>query len=291
LTELSRSASFLLKQSTLMERRGRPDRAYEAVRRAVSYEPDDFAALTILDRGITTAAGAAEILPMLDEIRERHPDQVIVLNVTAKCLDLTGRTEEAIRMYEETIRLHPKDPRTYTRLAIILIQQGKMREAEGLLRQALDLDPNSTGALLALVQVLRAGQRWEEMVDALNGILAATPTKHEVWCDLGLVLLEIDRDRSAIRAFRESLAYQPDFGPALRGLTATLANTGQHAEAIEVAQRWTIVEPNNVDSHFAHAQLAAALNRRDVAVRACQRVVQLRPDHAGARRLMARLQP
>ncbi|MEK7745524.1 MAG: tetratricopeptide repeat protein, partial [Elusimicrobiota bacterium] len=72
----------------------------------------------------------------------------------ANLLVKNGRMEEAVRRYEEALRIKPDYPEALNNLGALLFRQGRLAEAEGRLREAARLSPghakahNNLGAVL-----------------------------------------------------------------------------------------------------------------------------------------------
>ncbi len=75
---------------------------------------------------------------------------------------------EGIRTIEELHKLrisNPDDPRVLTALAVVLKRGGRGKEAEGLLRQAVDMDPESAPVLNNLANVMLGFGRIEQAIE------------------------------------------------------------------------------------------------------------------------------
>ena len=94
--------------------------------------------------------------------------QIVLANALAGLKDQDG----AIRELEASMQLAPDDSRPYTSLGSIKATQGKGQEAEAAYRKAVEIDPKSVGARLALAYYLWSEKRLPEtekvLVDALR---------------------------------------------------------------------------------------------------------------------------
>jgi tetratricopeptide (TPR) repeat protein len=95
----------------------------------------------------------------------------------------------ALLDYSRAAELKPTDYRPYQRMGSIYLTQGRLPEAEGALRQALDLNPTEVGALTDLAQVLY-GVGQQEAAVALWKRAASFPKSSEARYHLGIVALE-----------------------------------------------------------------------------------------------------
>ena len=77
---------------------------------------------------------------------------------------MKGRMQDAVRHYEEAIRLNPEFPFPYTSLGVVLIRQGRLRDAIPVLERATELHPDFAGAFSNLGAALAGRGRIEEAI-------------------------------------------------------------------------------------------------------------------------------
>jgi tetratricopeptide (TPR) repeat protein len=140
---------------------------------------------------------------------------------------LTSREKEGIRLFREAADIDPADPEPPRALALALQRQGDYREAEQVLRKAIQtLDEQRTWQLhLTLAQLLtELGEKNEDTAlydDALKEINTAIPLKPlnpDVRFQAGMVWHRLEDDRRAAKHFRESLRLDPNHIDAARNL-------------------------------------------------------------------------
>ena len=160
------------------------------------------------------------------------------------------RTDEAIALYREALRMHPKFEEAHVNLGAVLSQAGHPNEAKEEFKQAIRLKPNDANAYNDLGAILGSGHIDESMalfekavelnpgyVDARKNLgqaldaegriaeavaqyqeavrLRPDPDAHYL---LGLDLEKLGRDQEAIIQLTEALKGQPDNPPAQRAL-------------------------------------------------------------------------
>lgn len=80
----------------------------------------------------------------------------------ARLYQMSGRSDRAIELYEETLRLDSTNAEAQNDLGVALWQRGKRTEAEAAFRRATALDPYSSTAHLNLGLALRSEKRMAE---------------------------------------------------------------------------------------------------------------------------------
>lgn len=118
----------------------------------------------------------------------------------AQCLEQLGRAEDAEATYLSAIDLAPGDPALLCAYGGLLFKTGRRAEAEGVLRQALAIDPQGTVALNNLAHLLLENRCIDE-AEVLLGRAAGLPdTPPEVWVNFAVL-------RAAQNRLDESLAF------------------------------------------------------------------------------------
>jgi len=175
------------------------------------------------------------------------------------------------------IEARPTDAAARSRYAIFLQQQGRVSEAVGHFRSALDLAPRSTeyGYNLALA-LLSDGQAG----DALS-VLDQQPSRAADALVLrGAVLNALARPAEAATALRQSVAADPNNADTLYDLVLTLLKVDASAEAAKLLDTGRRRFPRVSKIHAASGMVAYLLGRNADAVRAYETAVQLEPGGA-----------
>ncbi len=194
--------------------------------------------------------------------------------------------------------------------------------------RAAALDPALAAAYLCRGKVLEALDRWSEALDAYTRAGVLAPHDPEPAYRSGLVLARhSDRPEAAGAHYREALARDRTYRPAVKALMDLLVAQGRCAEADTVAEEggfaaWSVgqrvqarvklgdcfleagdpaaardhlgaavaLDAESVKAWWLLAQADFALARDVEAAEACRRVLALDPDHAGARELLDALE-
>jgi tetratricopeptide (TPR) repeat protein len=140
----------------------------------------------------------------------------IVAGIRAKDLS-------AIGTLQTMLKVSPNPMPITINTAKILRSHGLVREAEGLLRRALEKDAGSILAQSELGKVLHAQGRFAEAHDVLSKAHALSPKNLHRLCLLGEIELATGDAESAAKHFKQALAIDSDDEKARAGLV-TAAN-------------------------------------------------------------------
>ena len=159
-----------------LTKQGRLDAAWQLIAQALREHPDD---LNLLYTRAMLAEKRGDLGGLERDLRaiiEREPDNSLALNALGYTLaDRTTRYDEARRLIERAYALNPGDPAILDSLGWVNYRQGRLGEAETLLRQAFERMPD-----------------------------------HEVAAHLGEVLWTAGKQDEARQIWRQALSAKPD---------------------------------------------------------------------------------
>lgn len=185
----------------------------------------------------------------------------------------------------------PEAHANQTELGKLLAAQGKLTEAEVVLREVLTRSPHDAVATSHLARVLLGLNRRHEALQLIDGFLLSNNTSGAP--DLLLlraqVLALLQLFPAAVSAFRQAIDAAPFNGTAELGLAMALGESGQVAHA-ELAARQAIAK--GADSPGTRYVLGRALcdaRRFDDAEAEFRHVLRLQMDHPAAHASLAEL--
>jgi tetratricopeptide (TPR) repeat protein len=146
-----------------------------------------------------------------------------------------GDWEEALRRYQEAIRIYPgytrTDPALNINLGDVYFKLGKLRDATEALERAIVLAPASSSAHYNLGLVYARLGRYQEAEAPIRKALALKPEFPEASNALGRVLLEMGRAEEAISELDAALLQRPQFPEAHFNRGLALQTLGRREEA------------------------------------------------------------
>jgi tetratricopeptide (TPR) repeat protein len=199
-------------------------------------------------------------------------------------LDEQGQTEEAIRQYQEALRLKPGYADAHNNLANALLKQGRIDEAIRQFQEALRLKPDHANAHNNLGDALLKKGQIDEAIRQYQEVIRLKPDSADAHNDLGDALLKKGQIDEAIRQFQEAIRLKPDYVDAHNNLGVALGMKGQIDEAMRQFQETIRLKADHAE---AHNNLGIALGKKgqtDEAIHQYQEALRLKPDYADARR-------
>src|SRR5208282_4655762 len=159
-----------------------------------------------------------------------------------------GNLDEAIRQFQEALRLKPDHADAHNNLGNVLLQKGNVDEAIVHFQRALQIKPDYA----------------------------------EAHYNLGDALLQKGNVDEAIAHFQRALQITPDFAEAHNNLGGALLKMGNVNKAISHYQRALQIKPDSAEAHYHLGNALLQKGNVDEAIAHFQKALQSTPDYAKA---------
>jgi len=125
------------------------------------------------------------------------PSNAHAWSLRGRALVRLGRRDLAQAVYWEAVRRLPDNPVVRVQLALLLEEEGRLREAEALLREVHDVDPKNEGARVEFAQILSRTGRVPEAEALLRRSVDEMPNEPIIVFTLACLLIAWDRPSEA----------------------------------------------------------------------------------------------
>ncbi|HSW40124.1 MAG TPA: tetratricopeptide repeat protein, partial [Acidobacteriota bacterium] len=334
--ETERKAAMLLRQGLEAYQKNDLPGAEELIRQAIDLNPDAVDALYYygvitlaqakFDQAAEAMRRAAEVAEIMKSVpspmREVYTkiaqtsreqlDQIPIIRA-----DYTLREEnfdEAIRLFEEILKVNPEQADVHARLSIALTQVDRLDDAAAAVERAIKLAPEEEGfkALKEQIRITRenkALQRAQSLLDEgtklmkadnnagalvkLEEALKLTPQDKQapIWRQKGRALAALKRADEAESAFKKAieLASPKDSYEYRMSFAQFYLDSEQFEKAVDVMADSAAV--GDRDPEKVLLELAESTRNREyrLAEAALERVIKINPDNANAHYDLGRL--
>lgn len=166
-----------------------------------------------------------------------------------------GRAEQALGGLAAVLRAEPKHPAARRSLALLLVQRGRMSEAQAALREGLALLPDQPdwAMLLARIQIEAADPGGA--LGTLEKTLPHARNRADYHAMMGTVLQMLSRHGEALAHYEIAVRMEPRAGRWLAGLGISLDEEKRFTEARDAYRR-------ALDTRALDAQLQAFVERK-----------------------------
>lgn len=194
----------------------------------------------------------------------------------AACYEKNGNREKAIEDYKKAMVFSPKDKELYYNAGRLLSATGKYKEADGMLRQAIERDKGYSAAIHEEIKVLT------QLRDYAGGVkmtqLAIDDKKSAQNLYAHAVMNDSLKNYSeAEKYYRNARKEDERFTKASAGLALTLIKTGKVDEAMKICEESLKKDPGNTDLLFAKSLASAGKKDYQNAINDITKVILTKP--------------
>ena len=169
-------------------------------------------------------------------------------NNLGTALEKKGQINEAIRQYQEAIRLKADSIEARNNLGVALGRKGQMDEAIKQFQEAIRLKPDYADPHNGLGIAFDKGGQIDEAIRQLQEAIRLKPDHADAHYNLGVAFYQQGRTAEAIRQFQEVIRLKPDHAEAHNNLGTALGLGGQTAEAIRQFQEALRLKPDYAEA-------------------------------------------
>ena len=162
------------------------------------------------------------------------------------------------------------------------LQGGRLQEAEGAYRRALDLAPNHPDTLHHLGLLLYRLNRFDEAITTISRAIEQAPASPLYSFNLGVVAQKAARPDEAIRAYRQAVTLNPRHLEAWINLGNVLKDRGALPESIEAYQQALTVNPSHADTHNNLGAAFKEQGEMERALASYRQAIHVKPTHVEA---------
>jgi MSHA biogenesis protein MshN len=148
-----------------------------------------------------------------------------------------GRLEAAVARYGDALRSDPRHVPARQSLVVLMLEQGRSADAQGLLRDGINAVPTNTQWPMLLARLQVEGGDMASATQTLERSLAQAQGQAEYHAFLATVLQMQSRHGDAIPQYEASLRLNPDSGRWLTGLAISLEEEKRVPEARDAYRR------------------------------------------------------
>jgi tetratricopeptide (TPR) repeat protein len=211
-----------LDRAWLLYQQSRYDMAEEQLRLALTEDPEDAHALSLL----ALCLSELERFPEATDAAQRAigilPDLPFAHFALAQVFHARNRYDEALDAILEAIQLDSEVPMFFALLAAIHLAKRRWSDALQAADEGLQLDPEHVDCTnIRAIALVKLGRR-DEAASAIEGALGRSPESARTHANQGWAHLESADHQKALEHFREALRLDPDNDWARQGIVEAL---------------------------------------------------------------------
>ncbi len=246
-----------VEQAVQQNIRGEVASAIESLEQALQEVPDDVYARQILSSAYQTHGEYEKAYEMIRGVEERQPHDSGTVGAVGSALLVLNRVAEAEQKFQRALELEPRSGSARLGLARIARRRHNEQEALALLREAIEIDPGSSG-----------------------------PAAHHA---IGRLHLDKRELAEARQAFQQALEIDAMYGPGYDGLAQVLLEEGKPDEALPLLATALRYHPAQPQTLSTLAQILRDRGELEQAIKLCERALEISPKFAVAYNNLGRI--
>jgi tetratricopeptide (TPR) repeat protein len=233
----------------------------------------DIQALFTKAQGFENEQRWSEAFSTYSEILKFEPHNALAHSRLGAISEKLGATDNAVRSYQEALRLNPGQSEArqalegyYVNRGVMLRRNNQLDESAGMFRQAINLNPSSANAHFELGQVLEQRGQANEAITEYQEAIKIDPDKSTAHTRLAALYATQGQNQRAVQEYQEVLRLNPQDPAAYHGLGVAYNELGQREQAIASLQQ--AVRFYLIAGHREKAQPAYDLQKKLMAEKA-----------------------
>ena len=213
------------------------------------------------------------------EKRLANTKDIRLLFSKAHILEQTGKSEEALELYEQILELDPTYDHAYIHIGLIHWSNLDYQKSVVNFRKCIELNPADPYAYYMAASGLNILDRNEEALKEINGSIKIEPEEPRFHYAKSIVQASLKDLDGAEESIKKALKKKPVDPEYLTTLGRILTDNGRYGDALKACQKAVNIEPESMTRvhHLAHVHYA--MGNYDEAIKCHDRILQTEPDN------------
>ncbi len=191
-----------------------------------------------------------------------------------------ARYEEALEMYEKSIKIAPKNPYTWYLKGKAFNKLGKSKEALKAYEKSIELKPKHADQWYGIGHAFRELGKHEKALEAYEKSIELKPKHGCYWHGKGNALLNLGEHEIGLKAYEKSIELNPKHADHWYGKGNALSKLGKFQEALKAYEKSVELNPKHSDHWYGKGYALRKLKKPQEALQAYEKSIKLNPKNA-----------
>jgi len=224
----------------------------------------------------------------LERVIALDPEDLTTLQLLAEATLRNGKATESVSYFRRIVAQAPGSVSANLNLGQSLMAAGENAEAMKAMEQALELDPEQSGAEYAMFKAYTQSKNFDKALQIAEQMSDKAPDDPFPWNLIGTMRLAQSDLAGAREAFEKSLALRPGYPPAAINLAKLELARGFPGKARSLYERVLESNPGHLEAHLALAALDERGGDADAAIAHVEQAIAANPQALQPRTMLAR---
>ena len=185
------------------------------------------------------------------------------------------RYEEAIKAYEEAVKINPKYDKAWYNKGFCLGELKRYEEAIKAFEKTIELNPKYDKAWYNKGNVFGKLKRYEEAIEAYEKAIEINPKNDKAWVNKGVYLAKDKRYKEAIKAYKKAIKINPEEALVYSNLGELYLDIGNLEDASKKAKDALERNKNLVSALTLQGRIDIEEKNYDTASKSFKRAISL----------------
>ena len=219
----------------------------------------------------------------IDQLKVLDQDEAISKKSSAYALFIQGaiyenegNLEEAEKIYLQALE-YDSTEYMHVKYMDILLREGRLDDAVKQFEEIIKINPESTEAYVLKGQIDIMQKNYESAEKSFLKAIECGEDDFSIYISLAQLYITTDRNEKAIPMLEEALKLKPDNPIILFQAGMLYVKSGNHKKALEVMEKASTLKPEWIELHMAIAKLYETVKDYDNAISKYNEVLRLYP--------------
>lgn len=254
------------------------DESISVLERVVLIDPSNVQAYYNLGFTYKIMGSHDDAIQCFNTVVEENPRDVLAFNHIGTIYAAQKKHAEAVNSYFRGLKVDPNHPILHLNLAKSFEKMGDFVKAQNEYEAALKSKPGWIEAIESYSDLLVRKNKTKNATEIVKKALVLNPKDSAMHTKLGDVYRCQENFEDAETEYNTALSITPDYVKALSGLANSYEITGRMDEALEIADRLEVIEPEDPSVKRQHAHILLSADKIERAGEKIQELYNRDPD-------------
>ena len=217
-----------------------------------------------------------------EDILRVNPRDFDALQLLATISAQTGQYEKAVELFSRVLAVHSNNAALFNNRGVALFELKRFDEALASYARAIALKPDYAEAHVGHANALAQLGLFPDAVASYERGIQIKPDHSEAHCNLGVCLHEIGRTEEAAASYERAISIDPAYAEAHSNLGVSLLALGRLPQALAQYARAIELKPDYAEAHYNRGNALQGLHFPEEAIASFERAIAIKPDYAQA---------
>ena len=197
-----------------------------------------------------------------------------------------GRLGDAVRAYNQAIKMDPDNAVAWNNKGLILAVAGNFQEALKCHLRAFELDPENADAVSNIGMAYAKLGNLEEAMEWYDRAIKIDPRHETTWNNRGNLLSKMERYEEAMECYDRAIEINPKYMAAMNNKSVELIHLKRYKEALALLNRVLKSRPLFSEGWYVKGKAYIGMGQFDKAIVCLERSHRLNPEFQQAKKAL-----